>query len=850
MPNKKSGFLSDHHADKDGLNFKVFQPALRNILENAETPLTVGIFGTWGSGKTTTLSMLKKDLEEKKLASLKTVWFTAWKYEQHDALWRAFILRVIDGLHPRKEDGTRYQAGDFNTKAEKNKLETLLHLERLERSIYETITWQDESHWRLDTGEMVKQGAKLPIWLAFHLANLGSIAKDIGLNPDIAALLDREVREHHMNQLSYMEQFASEFQKAVQMTLGKEGRLVVFVDDLDRCMPEKAIEVLEAIKLFLDVPGTVFVLGMDREIIKKGVEAHYGTLLRMDSESEIPINGDVYLQKLIQIPFNLPPLDMKGRVDFIHLLEKTLPNDYSLDGITRQVFGHGVYPNPRQVKRALNTFYLLKQVAVEQVKHGMLLENELAYPLLAKAVLIQSQWPELYKLWRQYPTLIQVLEEEYLRQPITEDEILRGKKIADNSIRDSSLDQQLVSSSRPTATGLIAPFINGKQKYSLLAEMLRYPDEIGEGTKRARFSGLKRTEVQIYVGLVGSFEHPSDSSSTDVIMLSEIWQNELESGDPVRIREVIASVNESELEQEGMRHTSLRNYLYSISCNPQFSPAIRANTADAADELGFLPDDLYDFVALKDSSMIQVYISRYPVTNIQYQRFLAAEDFANKEFWINFPKIDQSGQPTNMSTNEEGWNYLQEMLNESKNKVLYPSYWDDPRFGIARKTAPVVGISWWESNAYCRWLSSHWRELSEAKNFPVTVHSSNLNLRLPIESEWISASGGEDEKRFAFGLLSDIGNLPQKANTVESGIKRTSSVAMYPMGVSPTGVRDLSGNVWEWQANYRNLHEGLIGLRGGSWRNNFELAQVSARHSSRPAYRDDYIGFRIAIQLS
>ena len=58
----------------------------------------------------------------------------------------------------------------------------------------------------------------------------------------------------------------------------KENRLVVFIDDLDRCMPEKAIEVLEAIKLFLDVQGCIFVLGLDQEVIARGIELKYREL--------------------------------------------------------------------------------------------------------------------------------------------------------------------------------------------------------------------------------------------------------------------------------------------------------------------------------------------------------------------------------------------------------------------------------------------------------------------------------------------------------------------------------------------------------------------------------------------
>jgi hypothetical protein len=89
--------------------------------------------------------------------------------------------------------------------------------------------------------------------------------------------------------------------------------------------------------------------------------------------------------------------------------------------MTRQVFARGLYPNPRQVKRALNIFRLLQEIARKREA------LEISWPLLAKTVVIQTQYPELYQLWRSYPTLVQTLEEEYTSRPTTEEELLRGR---------------------------------------------------------------------------------------------------------------------------------------------------------------------------------------------------------------------------------------------------------------------------------------------------------------------------------------------------------------------------------------------------------------------------------------
>ena len=823
MP-KRSQYYSDHPASEDGLNFGVYKPALLDLLQNAETPLTLGIFGTWGTGKTSLLAMLMKDIQKIKMngaASLRTIWFTAWKYEQQDALWRAFMLRVVDGLYPRKGDGTRYSMEELKELPDKNQLAGALHLERLERSIYETVTWKDEGKWSLDVGALAKEGVRLPIWLLFHLSGFGSLTKGLGIDPDLAKVLERQVREHHLNQLGSMEQFAAEFEKAVQLILGKEGRLVILVDDLDRCLPEKALEVLEAIKLFLDVPGTVFVLGMDREIIRRGIETYYGTLLGRPGDNEqIPIDGDLYLQKMIQIPFNLPPLDMRARLDYIKNLEASLSERSHLDAITRQVFADGLYPNPRQVKRALNVYALLKQVAEEQEKQKLIPAGVLAWPLLAKTVLIQSQWPDLYKLWRQYPTLIITLEEEYTRQPILEDELLHGQKLENMSGEsgpdEASRQAQPRISQRPQATGLLAPILNDRQKYALLADLLRSPAQTGEGRLRARFKGLTIDQLKMYVGLVGAVEQ---SALEDVSPIAADLSVELDSADPVRIREALATINESEPDANGLRHVAFRERLVAIAQNPNLAPASRAATADIADEMGYLPLDLHSIVPISADGE-EFYIARYPVVNQQYARFLDAPDFAEKEHWLDFPKYDDKSKPMQETWGKAGWIFLQENLKQDN--VLLPRYWGDPRFGRSRSGAPVVGVSWYEANAYCKWLLKHWKDLDEGK----LEISKPASIRLPTEREWVLAAGGKDGERYAWGELKNEENITSFANTYDSGLRCTSPVWMYPAGKSPAGLFDMSGNVWEWQTNYRDSRYERMPLRGGSWYSSRDYARI------------------------
>jgi formylglycine-generating enzyme required for sulfatase activity len=197
---------------------------------------------------------------------------------------------------------------------------------------------------------------------------------------------------------------------------------------------------------------------------------------------------------------------------------------------------------------------------------------------------------------------------------------------------------------------------------------------------------------------------------------------------------------------------------------------------------------------------------------------------------------------------EEAWIWFQKELRDEDNDVqegvLLPPYWRDPRFGIARRNVPVVGISWYEASAYCKWLFENWDDREEGKQGLVKPAS----IRLPLETEWAFAAGGEDpEDRYAFGELMDKKEIVRYANTNESGINRTTPVWMYPQGESPHHILDMSGNVWEWQTNYYDKDHDYLGLRGGSWGSYGVDACVSIRLNLHPYIWYDDIGFRVVV---
>jgi formylglycine-generating enzyme required for sulfatase activity len=133
-----------------------------------------------------------------------------------------------------------------------------------------------------------------------------------------------------------------------------------------------------------------------------------------------------------------------------------------------------------------------------------------------------------------------------------------------------------------------------------------------------------------------------------------------------------------------------------------------------------------------------LFFAKYPVTNAQYSRFLEAEDFHAEKYWIKFPKYlepDKDGVSQRKDDwGDEGYKWLKENLDERKK--IYPRYWNNAQFGANRRNAPVVGITWYEANAYCRWLMEH-GELPEYERLSVVSgRLSAWEFRLPTEHEW------------------------------------------------------------------------------------------------------------------
>jgi formylglycine-generating enzyme required for sulfatase activity len=300
-----------------------------------------------------------------------------------------------------------------------------------------------------------------------------------------------------------------------------------------------------------------------------------------------------------------------------------------------------------------------------------------------------------------------------------------------------------------------------------------------------------------------------------------------------------------------LRAGSLKIETSESIAEPVSQPTLTISTQDL---------DLYRFVQIPATPEVpySFYIGKYPVTNAQYERFLSAPDYSEAAIWRGFLKFNEDCIQIGR-WHDEGWDWFQQQMTDPKKfldkRRVIPGYWSDPDFGISNPENPVVCISWYEASAYCNWLMRHWNELIESK---ANTDLRPRLIRLPLETEWVAAAGGEIPKeRYSWDVAgkatTDTKEIKKRANTSESNIGHTTPVNAYLLGLSPYGVVDMAGNVWEWQANYRNrsIKDVYLGARGGAWGSSADSARVSFRSRDLilPLNRYHDLGFRVTVFL-
>lgn len=403
----------DNASDIDILFYEPYARIISDIAKNKEyNPLTIGVFGLWGAGKSTLLSLIDNKLKDEKKIICVTI--NAWMFETYDDAKTAIMEALLQELKEKvPSEKVRENLGNLIKRVDWFKLGT-----------------KAVSKFAPLVASVVS-GNPLPM-----LLNVTGSAEEIGntvknVADSIQSLKDEYWKDYDSvtdnSAVNNIRKFREEFSASLEDD-GIEN-VVIMIDDLDRCSPERIIEILEVIKLFLAVERTTFIIAADENVIKYAIRGKYPPMNGFDVELD-----KEYIEKIIQLPIYIPELSAKDiqnylillvaqsflmKDSFDKLLKKIFDRKMTVSGDVislaqlnklieeldltwkqdgdieykkisviideiRDIVAYTLKGNPRQAKRFLNTFITKRKLA--QIYY----DEELSMEILAKLLVLQK----------------------------------------------------------------------------------------------------------------------------------------------------------------------------------------------------------------------------------------------------------------------------------------------------------------------------------------------------------------------------------------------------------------------------------------------------------------------------
>ena len=302
---------SDIETDKDLLGFSVHANLIKDVVTNVKNrPITIGLYGDWGSGKSSVLKILEKELAEDKDSIV--IYFDGWAFESFDDAKLALIQGIVDELEKSEK---------FIEKVKDKAEDVKQAFSKLKKS----INWM----------RILKVTAKsaIPVLSASMTGGLSVIPMLISAfqehKDDLTNLLTGDKAEDFLKDIigtdkedkkyAAVREFRKDFSDLIKKS--KYEKVIILIDDLDRCLPRHIIENLEAIKLFLNVSGTAFVIAADEYIVSNAIKSEYRSLIEASEQDGRGRNiGESYMEKFIQLPYRLPSLSNKEVETYVNLL--------------------------------------------------------------------------------------------------------------------------------------------------------------------------------------------------------------------------------------------------------------------------------------------------------------------------------------------------------------------------------------------------------------------------------------------------------------------------------------------------------------------------------------------------
>ncbi|ELX4139777.1 KAP P-loop [Vibrio vulnificus] len=411
----------DYESKVDLLNYQSISNAIVKLLSDQQRlPVSIGIHGDWGAGKSTVLSMIENSYEEDE----KTVCvrFNSWLYQGLEDAQTALMQQITADLIKNRStiEGFKESADSF--------------LKRVDwfKTAKTVANWGVTAFTGVPTPGTMQD---LSIAIDTLTAKAGSLKQE-DITKGLAELKGCIGSPKNNRVVTEITEFREEYEKLLKSA--DIDRLVILVDDLDRCLPDTAIATLEAMKLFLFMPNTAFIVAADETMIEYSVRRHFPNLSEEVGGMAYTRN---YLEKLIQIPFRIPALNENETSIYLALLiaesicsqnsdefnsvldhaRSILKEPWAKGSITIEQFESltgksllaeekelffmasqiapalnlGTKGNPRQIKRFLNAFMTRLLVAESAGYKEAIKEN-----VLIKLMLLERFNPNAYEVLR------------------------------------------------------------------------------------------------------------------------------------------------------------------------------------------------------------------------------------------------------------------------------------------------------------------------------------------------------------------------------------------------------------------------------------------------------------------
>jgi formylglycine-generating enzyme required for sulfatase activity len=871
--------LSDQATVNDALGFTPYVTAIAEFLLNPDTepPLTLSIEGEWGSGKSSFMKQLDKYLRER---GQRTVWFNAWRHDKAESVWATFALSFIKQISTPKSwrDWPRILYGYFKLQflrfnLEKGLFELIKSLPLILFVVCTTIaiplilaiygvqgitelvkaTNSQDVLWNriqaafkilFTVGGLTLSGTGVIAGIRSLLGNFQKL-----LNNPKNNLIKYIEAPDYKKQSAFIEEFHEDFGKIVDAYIG-DGKVFVFIDDLDRCEHPKAADLMQAINLMIaEDPSVVFILGMDREKVAASLAVKYEQVLTylpseiQEIDPEILVQrkldkglayGYSFIEKFVQLPFQVPQPSL---TDFDRLFEqltksksssastKITPTQRSFWTLPKLTWFKGKNQNlqtsqiPETIEQTTNLTAITQQLVQTEAKFlptqtqkrletiKVIFDQDssterdairMVAPIFDYNPRRIKQFLNLFRLkfYIAYLTgLFDRIEEgegTMSQEPLTVFQLAKFTAISLKYpllLLDLELDKSLLST---------------LYRYDLVGNRKNFDNVKGQG----EFSSQEKNRLIYWLG----------HDKLRALLAYNVQENVKESeSNQVSSQFSLANLNVQKLLQVSPQVIRQNQGLVVKNLSSLLAPDLQVVVDQILGQMVEIPGG--SFLMGTDEAEVQRLNQKYSIE--VFNRELPIHRVTLQKYFLGKYPVTQEQYQAVMGNNPS-------------------KFQDNPK-------NPVEQVSWQDAQAFCQKL----RKLT------------GQDFRLPTEAEWEYACRAGTQTRYYFG--DDESQLGDYAWYDENSDSKTHSVGHKKP--NDWGLYDTHGNVWEWcedswHDSYANKPENIKNngsiiwsdsnesyhvLRGGSWNVYSGFCRSANRNWNDAVVRGINVGFRLVL---